>query len=266
MNFTDRYGPWAIIAGASEGIGRELAKQIAAQGLDCILIARREAPLRALADEIENEFDVECLCLAIDLSANEACDKIVAAVGEREIGLYVSNAGADPNGSHFLDSDIGTWTQIIQRNVLSKIKCCHHFGQKMQARKRGGILLIGSGGCYGGASYMASYSASKAFELCFAESLWAELRSDEVDVLYMALSMTDTPALRKLLDSKGLPLPDNIANPADVAKTALTHLRKGPICNWGLEDDEAGYGFQSAKDRRERILQIDIASARVFGQ
>ena len=118
MNFTDCYGPWAIIAGASEGIGRALAKQIAAQGLDCILIARREAPLRALADEIENEFDVECLCLAIDLSANQACDKIIAAVGEREIGLYVSNAGADPNGSHFLDSDIDTWTQIIQRNVL----------------------------------------------------------------------------------------------------------------------------------------------------
>ena len=135
----------------------------------------------------------------------------------------------------------------------------------MQARQRGGILLIGSGGCYGGASYMASYSASKAFELCFAESLWAELRCDHVDVLYMALSMTDTPALRKLLDSKGLPLPDNIAKPTEVADAALAHLHKGPIYNWGLADDEAGYGFQSAKDRRERILQIDVASTRVFG-
>lgn len=266
MTFAEHYGPWAIIAGATEGIGRALAKQIAAQGLHCVLIARRDEPLQALAAEIENEFNVQCLPVAIDLSTDEACTHIIAAVGEREIGLYASNAGADPNGSHFLDNDISAWTGMIQRNVITKVKCCHYFGNKMKARQRGGILLIGSGGCYGGGSFMSIYSASKAFELNFAESLWAELKADQVDVLYMALAMTDTPALRRLLSSKGLPIPGGIANPEDVAQTALTRLNQGPIFNWGLEDDEAGFGYNAAKLRRERILQIDAASARVFGK
>jgi short-subunit dehydrogenase len=265
MSFSERYGPWAVITGASEGTGRALARRIAANGINCILIARREGPLSALAEEIRAGSTVECVTASIDLSVPDACDRIVAVAGTREVGLLVSNAGADPNGSHFLNRDIKVWIDLVNRNVVTTMRCCHHFGAQMRQRRRGGILSIGSGSCYGGGSFMASYSATKAFDLCLAESLWAELRPHGVDVLYMVLNATDTPALRALLAEKGLPVPSTLASPDDVAEAALARLPHGPVHNWGYEDDIAGFAPTSAAARRARILAIDESSKRVFG-
>ncbi len=265
MSFADRYGPWALVAGASEGTGREFARQIAANGVSCILVARRAEPLAALAKEIHAESGVECVTASVDLAAPDALDRIVAAVGEREVGLFVSNAGADPNGSRFLEKDAAVWLELVQRNVVTTVRCCHHFGGLMKKRGRGGLLLVNSGACYGGGSFMAVYSASKAFELCFGESLWAELRPHGVDVLTQILVTTDTPAFRTLLAEKGMPVPDGIASPVDVARIGLERLPHGPVCNWGLEDDVAGYAPSSAAARRERVLLVDSLSKHIFG-
>ena len=106
-SLADRYGPWAVIAGASEGTGRAFAQQLAAAGIHCILIARREQPLRALADEIRRDHGVDCVIASIDLSMPDACEQVKAAVGDREVGLFIANAGADPNGARFLDRSAG---------------------------------------------------------------------------------------------------------------------------------------------------------------
>jgi len=257
--FAQKYGPWALIAGASEGVGRELARKVAANGLNCILIARREKPLAELAEQIRTESGVECIPASIDLAAPDAFDRIVAAVGSREIGLYISNAGADPNGSHFLDREIETWLQLVQMNLLTMMRCCHHFGGLMRERRRGGLLLVGSGAGYGGGPFMATYAGSKAFELCFGEGLWAELRPSGVDVLSLMLVMTDTPALRKLLAEKGQPLPSRMASPAEVAEVGLARLPLGPVYNWGpLARFRAGW-------RRTRVRVVARLSQSVFG-
>ena len=124
MTFSDRYGPWAVIAGASEGIGRAFVRKIASQGVSCILIARRESPLKALADEIRKESDVECVTVAVDLAAPEALACITTAIGSREVGLFISNAGADPTGSHFLDRKIEVWIEQVNRNIDTLLRCC----------------------------------------------------------------------------------------------------------------------------------------------
>jgi short-subunit dehydrogenase len=266
VTFATRYGPWALITGASEGTGRAFARKIAAQGLNCILLARREAPLLALADEIRAESGVECVTASVDLSSPEAIDQIVSVVGSREVGLFVSNAGADPNGSLFLDADIERWIALLNINVTTLLRCCHHFGAAMRQRGRGGLLVIGSGACYGGGSFLAAYSASKAFQLLFTESLWAELRPHNVDVLYFALSTTDTPAFRELLREKGMPVPTGLANPDDVAEMGLARLPHGPVRNWGAEDDVAGISPTSPDDRRARILFIDEMTKGIFGE
>ena len=266
MDFAERYGPWAVIAGASEGTGRAFARQVAANGVNCILIARREGPLTALAEELRAQSGVDCITAAIDLAAPAACERIVAAVGERDVGLLVSNAGSDPNGAYFLDRDLATWTELVQRNVVTMMQCCHHFAPSMCARGRGGLLLVNSGACYGGSSFMAAYSASKAFTLCFGESLWTELRHDGVDVLTLVLQMTDTPAFRALLAEKGLPLPASIASPEEVAETGLARLAHGPVHNWALDDDVGGYAMVPASARRARALAVEEAGSRVFGK
>lgn len=265
MTFAERYGQWAVIAGASEGTGRAFALAVARRGLDCILLARREAPLRALAEEIEATTGRECVTCPVDLSSADACDRVIAAIGSREVGLYISNAGADPNSARFLETDIDQWLDLVNRNAQTTMRCCHHFGRAMQARGRGGILLIGSGACYGGASNMAIYSATKAFDLCMAEGLWAELRPHGVEVLSLILGRTDTPALRALLERNGLPVPAGLASPEEVAEVGLARLPFGPVHNWGLQDDETGYAPNSAKARRERIVAIDRMSQQVLG-
>ncbi len=266
MNFAERYGPWAVIAGASEGTGSAYARKVAARGLNCILIARRAAPLAALADVIRAESRVECVTAIVDLAAPNAFDGIVQAVGQREIGLFISNAGADPHGSRFLDRDLATWMELVQRNVVTMMQCCHHFAEPMRARGKGGLLLVNSGACYGGSPFMAGYAGSKAFMLCFAEALWGELRPHGVDVLTLIMHMTDTPALRKLLAEKGLPVPPSIASSEEVAEVGLARLSQGPVHNWGLEDDVAGWAMLSASGRRARVLAIEEASKHVFGK
>jgi short-subunit dehydrogenase len=266
MNFAERYGPWAVIAGASEGTGRAFAHTIASRGVNCILIARRDGPLDALAGEIRSGHGVECVTASADLAAAGAVDRIKAAVAGRDVGLFVSNAGSDIHGSRFLDHDVDAWGDLVNRNVMTVMRCCHHFGGLMRERRRGGLLLVGSGACYGGARFMAVYSATKAFDLCFGEGLWAELRPHGVDVLNLILGRTDTPMFRQHLAKRGLPVPPNLASPDEVARIGLERLPHGPIHNWGLADDAAGYVSSSAAARRDRILALDVMTRDVFGE
>jgi len=135
----------------------------------------------------------------------------------------------------------------------------------MKQRGRGGLLLVNSGACYGGGSFLATYSASKAFQLCFGEALWAELRPHGIDVLNLILGQTDTPAFRALLAEKGMPVPEGIASPEDVARIGLERLSHGPVHNWGLEEDVTGYAPNSAAARRDRVLLVDRMSRHIFG-
>ena len=262
--FADRYGPWALVAGASEGTGRALAAELAARGLNLVLLARRQGPLDALASELRGAHGVECIAASVDLGAPDAVRQVVEAVGDRDIGLYVANAGADPYASHFLDRPAEDWRALVMRNVVTVMDCCHHFGTAMKARGRGGMLLMGSGACYGGAAYMAAYSASKAFEMAFAEALWSELTPHGVDILYYVMSQTDTPAFRQFLVDTGAPVPANLAQPDDIARIALDSLSQGPVQNWGSGDDERGFAPQSPADVRARVAMVTERSAPLF--
>ena len=256
MDYRERYGPWAVIAGASEGTGASFARQLAEQGLNLILIARREGPLAELANELRAAHGVECVTSTIDLSGEDATARMAEAAGGREVGLLILNAGADPNGARFLDSDIAAWDQLVMRNVMTVMRACHRFGAAMRDRGRGGIILCGSGACYGGLPGVTVYGASKAFDLVFGEGLWIELKPHGVDVLNLIMGRTDTPAHRELMAEKGIPFPNNCASADDVARLGLEQLPHGPVLNWGLEDEDAGYAGTSAAQRRERILHI----------
>ena len=262
-DFGSRYGPWAIIAGASEGVGAAFARQLATKGIACILIARREAPLTALATDIRATNNVECITATIDLAAPDAFERLLAVAGDREIGLFVSNAGADPNGARFLDRDIAVWQELVQRNVQTMISCCHHFGGAMRRRGRGGLLLVNSGAAYNGGDRLAIYSATKAFTLCFGESLWAELQPHGVDVLNLMMTITDTPPLRTLLAERGLDIP-HLASPDAVAADGLARLSQGPVYNWG-EDEGILFSSTTSAQRRKSVLATSEGAKMVFG-
>lgn len=255
-----RYGPWALITGASEGTGAEFALRLADAGIHCVLIARREGPLEQLAGQVRGR-GVECVAATVDLTAPDATAQVVAAVGDREIGLLIVNAGADTNSSTFLDRAVADWEALVTLNVVTTMRNCHHFAQGMRARQRGGIILVGSGASYGGLHGLGVYCGVKAFDLCFGEGLWAELRHDNVDVLNLILGRTDTPAHRRLYESTGTPFDASMmAGAAEVARVGLQQLPHGPTYNWGQTNDVAGYAPNSPDARRERIVGIEERS------
>jgi short-subunit dehydrogenase len=256
MDLVGRYGPWALVTGGSEGTGSAFVERLADAGVNCIIVARREAPLAVLADRIRSR-GVEVVTACIDLSASGAADQVIAAVGEREVGLLITNAGAESNGSPFLDGTMENWESLVGVNIRKTMRLAHHFGQRMRTRRRGGILLVGSGACYGGIGGISVYSGVKAFVLCFGEGLWAELREYGVHVLNLILVRTDTPAHRRNLERKGQAMPAGLASAEDVARTGLEQLPHGPIYNWGQNNEEAGYAPSSPDTRRERILAIE---------
>jgi uncharacterized protein len=227
--------------------------------------ADKYGPLQELAAQVHAN-GVECVTASVDLTADDATDRIISAVGDRDIGLLITNAGADTNGSKFLDNDVANWEQLVSLNITTTMRNCHHFGRLMRARGRGGMILVGSGACYGGLNGIGVYSGVKAFDLCFGEALWAELRHDGVDVLNLILGRTDTPAHRRLMERNGHPVPTGMASSEDVARIGLEQLPHGPVYNWGQTNDVAGYAPNSPDDRRARIIMIEKMSGAYAGK
>jgi short-subunit dehydrogenase len=235
-SFAERYGPWAVVAGASDGTGAAFAHAVAERGVNVLLLARRQTMLEDLATEIESEHGVTAQALAVDLSQPDAFAVVRAASDSVEVGMVMYNAGADPVNEAFLAYDVEPALAMIQRNCVVPTQMCHHFGSFMQARGRGGILLVSSAAGLLGMPTMAAYGATKAFDIVLAESLWAELHGSGVDVLAPILGATDTPALRLILAKHGvLADPDddisavpNVVTAAEVAEGMIANLAHGP--------------------------------------
>lgn len=256
-NLRDRYGPWAVITGASDGTGAAFARRLAAAGLDLVLIARRPAPLAALAAELAAAHGVETRVASIDLYEDGAADRVLAAASGLEVGLFVSNAGADTNFSPFLDADMRAWRALIHRNVLTVTELCHGFARPMRDRGRGGIVLMSSGTALGGMPNHAVYSATKGFDLNLGESLWAELGPHGIDVLASVSPAMDTPTLQAGLASRGVMIP-GLHDPDEVVRTLLARLGDGPthVFALGIADEQTASIEAARRERVTRMLEI----------
>jgi short-subunit dehydrogenase len=270
--FVERYGPWALVAGASEGVGLAYAKAMAERGLDVALVARRPSVLAEAAAEIRDLFGVQTRDLPIDLSDEEAAARIADATTDIEIGMVMYCAGADPNFENFLDGSIEAADALVRRNCVTPLRLCHHLASPMVERGRGGIVLVSSGAGLVGARRMVAYASSKAFDLVMGEALWAELHASGVDVLSLVLGVTDTPALRRLLVERGnlaraddgTPIP-GAATPDEVVQDALAHLGRGPTCFVG-EMLREGAKHLGAMDRNDAVRLMFEVGAGVMDQ
>jgi uncharacterized protein len=257
-----KYGPWAVIAGASEGTGAEYARQLAAAGIHCLLVARRTEPLEQIARELTGQYKVQARVLSVDLSAPDAAQRMKEASAGLDVGLYISNAGADSTGLHFLDVPLERSHRLINMNVRTVIDAVYAFAPAMKARGRGGIVLMSSGAALGGQPRLAMYSGTKAFELNFGESLWIELRKFGVDVLTVAAPAMDTPVLREALAARNLK-PQGVYDPKDVVKIALQYLPAGPAYVFPLGPHQNADALN--EERRSRLLAVAEITKAFFG-
>jgi short-subunit dehydrogenase len=223
----DRYGPWALIAGASEGLGEQFARQLAARGLNLILVARRGELLQAVADELTETTGTEVRTLALDLARPEALAEIERATADLQVGLLIYNAAVSVIGS-FLEHSIEEYRAELEVNCQRPLELAHLFARPMAKRSRGGILLMSSLAGTQGSPFIAHYGATKAWNTVMAEGLWGELSEHGIDVLACRAGATRTPKYLRdsSEESRSAFVPE--MEPKDVVAEALASLGRKP--------------------------------------
>lgn len=181
----ERFGPVAVVTGASDGIGKAFAEQLAAMGMDLVLVARREELLAALASDLQSRHGVRIRTVSADLSQDDGVETITSQTRGLEVGLLVAAAGFGSIGP-FLDKEVQSEANMVDLNCRSIVLLCHAFGLEMANRRRGGIVLFGSLVGFQGVPFSATYSATKGFIQNFAEGLSVELRRSGISVLSVA--------------------------------------------------------------------------------
>lgn len=191
LSLVPRYGDWALITGASSGIGVSLAREIAADGMNVVLSARRKDRLTSLAGDLERDFDVQTRVVAADLAERSGQTALLDGVADLEIGLLVNNAGLGYAGRFdLLDGE--QLRRLVSVNCEAPLVLTHALVQGMRERGRGGVFFTGSIAGRQPLPLHAVYAATKAFDSFLAEALWAELRASNIDVVVLEPGSTET--------------------------------------------------------------------------
>lgn len=226
-DFLARFGPWAVVTGASSGIGEAFARKLAAKGLNLVLVARREDRLKRLADELGDTHGVEIRIVPVDLAADDFLPVVERATHDLEIGLLVNNAGVLAAG-RFLDHDLQDELNQLNLNTRAVLILAHYFGRRMRERRRGGVIFLASTVAFAGVPGMSAYAASKAHALHFAEGFAREVSSDGIAVLALCPGPTTTE-IWPTGATPSLPM-----RPEAVAEIALRKLGKRTTVVAGL--------------------------------
>lgn len=276
--FTTRYGPWALVAGASEGLGAAFADALAACGLNLVLVARRKSVLRTVAGKLEHVYHVSVRCVVADLAVAEARQTVSDTCNDIDLGLIVYNAAYAPVGC-FERAELGAVHQAVAVNVVGPLDLLHALLPGLKARTRAGVVLMSSLAGDQGAPRIATYAATKAFTTALAHGLWHELRPDGVDVTACVAGAVRTPGYtqaartagprkgRTFQESRepreGREAPGTLDAPA-VVRTALKALDRKPVVVPGSTNKIARFFMRRLLPVRAAV-SIMAASTRNVG-
>lgn len=228
LDFASQYGDWAIVAGASQGLGAVYAEELASRHLNLILIARRAELLESLASALSEKYKIETRILVLDLSVAAAAERILDAVGGLEIGLLVYNAAFSAIGP-FLERTLDDHLREVRTNALTPLQLVYLIAEQMLERGRGGIMLMSSLSAFQGSAYISTYAATKAFNIVLAEGLWQEWRKRGVNVLVCVSGAVRTPNYLASEPKQTGGLSDMTMPPEQVVREALAALGKRPF-------------------------------------
>jgi short-subunit dehydrogenase len=254
-----KYGPWALIIGGSEGIGRELALKLAARGLNTALTARKPAPLEETAAAVKRQSPGrEVRTMSQDVTATDMLAKIEAFTADIDVGLLIYNAGAMNRVPYFLSDNLDGHLHTIRMNCEGPTKLCYHFGHRMRKRGGGGIMLMSSPSGLIGSPRTATYGATKAFDLLLAEALWYEMAEDNIDVMCLVVGLTATPSHERLMPGQKL----DADTPEEIAQQGLDNFGKTPV--WYAKSLQPRLDVFLNPDRRQVVKSFGDFAASFF--
>jgi uncharacterized protein len=254
----NRYGPWAVITGASSGIGREIAIQCAIAGLNLVLVARRQAILAQMQQDLTQQYRIQVQIITLDLAAAEGVEPLVVAVQDLEIGLLIASAGFGAAGA-FLEAPLAMTMEMLNLNCGALMALCWHFGQRFAQQHRGGIVLLSSIVGFQGAPYAAHYAATKAYVQTLGEALQVELSPLGIDVSVSAPGPTNTG----FAERAGMKL-GNVLDPTLVAQVTLKRLGRQAVTLPGFLSKFLAY-LLVLLPRRARVRIMGRAMQRMKG-
>jgi short-subunit dehydrogenase len=190
-DFAERYGPWALITGASAEMGAEFAHQLAERGINLVLVARRRERMEDLARQLESTHGIQVMSIIADLSQPDFMSVLEPATRSLDIGLLINNAGFGKAGS-FLAHDLDREVAQLHVNCRAPLILTHVYGKRLARRGRGGIIFASSVSAYVAMPFETNYAASKIYELFLAEALRYELTAVGIDVLALCPGMADS--------------------------------------------------------------------------
>ena len=232
-----RFGPTALITGASDGIGRAFAGALAAKGFDLVLVARREDVLQGLARDLVAGHGIKVQVIAADLSTSQGITDVLAGTADMPVGLLVAAAGFGSVGP-FLEQDAATEANMVDVNCRAVVDLTHAIGQRMARARKGGIILFGSVVGFQGVPWSATYAATKGFVQSFAEGLAVELRPLGISVLSVAPGPVGTGFAARA--GMQMALADT---PEVVARGALAALPRGGTVRPGFMGKLLGWSL-----------------------
>jgi uncharacterized protein len=250
--FIQRYGPWAVVAGASEGLGAAYAEALARRGLNLVLVARRAALLQTLSERLSGQNSIAIRTLALDLAAPEAANRIAAGTQDLPVGLLVYNAAFSAVGL-FLERPLDDHLREIDTNVRAPLELLDHFGSRMLQAGHGGIILMTSLSAFQGSAYISTYSATKAFNIVLAEGLWEEWRRSRVDVLACIAGAIRTPNYLASSPQKTGRISDATLAPEQVVREALSALGHQPTVIPGKLNRLSSFVMRRILPRRSAV-------------
>lgn len=227
-DFRNRYGAWALITGASSGLGAEFARQLAAHKLDLILVARRRDRMNELATALKLEHGIQVKVVPLDLAKENFMKVLKKQTAKLNIGLVVNNAGFGIAGE-FIENSLDLELRMLAVNCRAPLMIAHEYGKLMASHRRGGIIMVSSVVSFQGVPYMSHYAATKAYDLLLGEGLWYEMKKYGVDVTTLCPGATTTE-FSHVAATK--PVPGSMPA-APVVKAALDALGHKPYVTAG---------------------------------
>jgi short-subunit dehydrogenase len=274
MEFRDRYGPWGLVIGASEGLGAAFAQNCAQRGLNVAIVARRSAALETVAADVRRKYGVATRQIVADAGAHDFLGRIQKGCEGLEIGFMVFNAAAEPGGP-FLRIALEDHLNNIQVNCVAPTLLVYWLGADMVRRRRGGIVLITSTGALQGTANWASYGGAKSYELILGEGLWDEFRDHGVTATSYVVGSTATPTFKRIQKMLGLPFAGEVdpkdfpegtplpRPPAEVAANLFSQLEDGPRL-YSHPDDKARAQIAARLSRKDAVEAIGKHSKTFF--